>query len=79
MHLYSDLENEAHLSKRSVMYVHCLLHRILKDAALWGNIPRNPCDLVKPSKFTRREMQVLDEVGVAAFISAARGDPLEAL
>jgi hypothetical protein len=40
----------AGLDRRTVNYIHTILHRALKDAVRWGRLPRNPADAADPPK-----------------------------
>lgn len=67
------------LSSRTVQYIHITLHKALKQAVMDGLIPRNITDAVKPPQVHKKEVQPLTPVEVAALLSAASGDRLEAL
>ena len=64
---------------RTVQYVHVTLHKALKQAVLDGMIPRNVADAVKAPRAHKKEVKPLTPVQVAALLSAASGDHLEAL
>ena len=67
------------LSPRTVQYVHATLHKALKQAAMDGLIPRNIADAVKAVQAHRKEVKPLTRTKVAALLSVASGDRLEAL
>jgi len=75
--LYRDKSES--LSPRSVNYIHVTLHKALKQAVMDGLIPRNVTDAVKAPQVLRREVKPLSATQVRALLSAASGDPLEAL
>jgi integrase len=75
--LYRDKSES--LSPRSVNYIHVTLHKALKQAVMDGLIPRNVTDAVKAPQVLRREVKPLTATQVRALLSAASGDPLEAL
>ena len=69
----------AGLSPRSVRYVHCILHRALKDAVRWQLLSRNVADLADPprqSAVLRPEVQTWTGSTVAEFLTLSRGDRL---
>jgi integrase len=70
---------EAGLSPSSVAHLHTMLHTALAQAEAWGVVPRNVARLVRPPRTPRREMTFLTPEQVGSFLSAARGDRLEAL
>src|ERR687890_600961 len=67
------------LSPRTVQYIHVTLHKALKQAVMDGLIPRNIADAVKAPQVHRKEVNPLIPAEVAALLSAASGDRLEAL
>jgi integrase len=67
------------LSPRTVQFLHAVLHGALRQALLWGLIPRNPADAVRAPRPKRHPMQPLDADQTRALLTAATGDPLEAL
>jgi integrase len=67
------------LSPRTVQYVHLTLHKALKQAVMDGLIPRNVADAVKAPQAHRKEVNPMTPAEVAALLSAASGDRLEAL
>ena len=75
--LYSSLGEK--LAPRTVGHVHRVLHRALADALRWGLVGRNVCDTVKPPKVQAAEMRALSPDQARQLLSAAKGDPLEAL
>ena len=42
------------LDRRTVNYVHTILHRAFKDAVRWGRLARNPADAADPPRGTRK-------------------------
>jgi integrase len=67
------------LSRRSVEQTHTVLHRALRQAVLWGLMPRNPTEAVTVPRPTRREMHTLTEEEVGRLFEATRGHRLRAL
>jgi integrase len=67
------------LSPRTVQYVHVTLHKALKQAVMDGLILRNVADAVKAPQAHKKEVKPLTPAEVAALLSAASGDRLEAL
>ncbi len=70
---------DAGLSPRTVQYLHVVLHRALKQALRWGLVTRNVAETVDPPKVHKKEVTPLSPEQARAFLSAARGDRLEAL
>ncbi len=70
---------ETGLSPRTVQYVHVTLHKALKQAVMDGLLPRNVADAVKAPQVHKKEVKPMSHTEVAALLSAATGDRLEAL
>src|SRR5262249_24780268 len=62
------------LSPATVRYMHRVLRQALQQAVRWRLLLRNPADAVKPPKFERKPMQVLNTDGTAALIEVARAE-----
>lgn len=78
--LYRKLgQGEDAIAPQTIKHVHAVLRNALGHAVRLGLLARNPCELVDPPRVPAREMQTLDLAGVAQFLRAAAGDPLEAL
>jgi integrase len=58
---------------------HRVLAQALELAVRWGKLPRNPARVVVLPKLPPRQATVLDEAAAERFLTAARGDPWEAL
>ncbi len=56
-----------------------VLHRALKQAAVWGMVPRNACETVARPRVPRPTMRTFDAAQVRQLLAAAKGDRLEAL
>ena len=76
--LYSRKLEEG-LAPRTVGHLHRVLHRALADAVRWGRVARNVCDVVRPPRVQAQEMRALSPSEARQLLSAAVGDPLEAL
>lgn len=76
--LYRD-RLDAGLSPATVGKTHVVLHKALKQAVRWNMIPRNVTEAVTPPRPAPDEIRPLDAAQVAALLSAASGDRLEAL
>ena len=76
--LYAD-RLAAGLSPTSVHHIHAILHRALDQAVRWGLLLRNVTDAVDPPRRSSPEMQTWDTRQVAAVLTAAVSDDLEAL
>jgi integrase len=67
------------LSPATARKMHSVLRKALKQAVLDGLIPRNVCEVVKPPKVERKEINPLDREQTKALFEATSGDRLEAL
>jgi integrase len=67
------------LSARSVLHIHRMLHRALRQAVRWGYVGRNVVELVDPPRVERRSMSVLTPDQVRIFLDGARQHRLGAL
>ena len=71
------------LSRRSVNYVHTILHRAFKDAVRWGRLARNPADAADPPRASRKadDFQTWDAATLRTFLAGSRDsdDRLHAL
>lgn len=82
--LYADLERAGRLdgsgglSRRSVQYLHTIVHRSLRDAVRWGKVTRNVADAADPPKGKAgKEMTVWTAEQLRAFLDLLRGDKME--
>jgi integrase len=76
--LYSD-RLSAGLSRRTVQYLHAILHRALEQAVRWQLINRNPADAVDAPRPARPPIRVLTPAEVEQLVRALDGDPLRLL
>ena len=71
------------LDRRTVNYVHTILHRAFKDAVRWGRLARNPADAADPPRGGQKSdgVHAWDAATLRAFLatSSAAGDRLHAL
>ncbi|MGH9039414.1 MAG: hypothetical protein ACRDZ3_04210, partial [Acidimicrobiia bacterium] len=71
------------LDRRTVGYVHVILHRAFKDAVRWGRLSRNPADAADPPRAGQQagDLQAWDAPTLRRFIEASRqaDDRLHAL
>src|SRR5712692_4008000 len=67
------------LSKRTVQFVHAILHGALKRAVKWRLIALNPADAVDAPRPERHEMHALTQEQARLLLHAAEGERLEAL
>lgn len=70
---------ESGLSKRTVEYLHAVLHSALKQAVRWELVPRNVTEAVDPPRPERKERPTFDLDQARLFLQAARDDGWEAL
>jgi integrase len=64
------------LSAGTARYCHIVLKKALSDAARWGEIDRNPCDLVSGPRPRRPEMRTWTAEQVKTFLTHVRDDRL---
>lgn len=73
----------AGLDRRTVNYVHTILHRAFRDAVRWGRLARNPADAADPPKAGQKldDMSTWDADTLRSFIAQSReaNDRLHAL
>jgi integrase len=69
--LYSS-RLEIGLSRRTVHYIHSILHRALDQAMKWGLVHRNVADLVKAPSPQKRQLTVWDKYQVNTFLGFTR-------
>lgn len=71
------------LDRRTVNYVHTILHRAFKDAVRWGRLSRNPSDAADPPRAGQKSdsVQTWDATTLRTFLSQSRqaGDRLHGL
>lgn len=67
------------LSPTTVISFHKMLHLALDKAVHWGLVPRNVRDAVESPYVKRYEIQPLNSEQIQQFLTAARGNRLEAL
>jgi hypothetical protein len=60
------------LSPRTVNHMHRVLKQALKQACAWGELQRNPADLVRPPKVERKTMHTYDLPQTVALLEAMR-------
>ncbi len=63
----------------TIRHVHALIHKVLREAMLWGLVPRNVATLVSPPRPVRHEMRTFTEDEARAFLAAVAGDRFEPL
>src|SRR5690606_22562509 len=71
------------LDRRTVNYVHTILHRAFKDAVRWGRLARNPADATDPPRGGAKSdgVQAWDAATLRTFLTRSReaGDRLHAM
>ena len=71
------------LDRRTVNYIHTILHRALKDAVRWGRLARNPADAADPPRGGAKSdgVHAWDAATLRSFLEASResNDRLHAL
>jgi integrase len=76
--LYADLQRRGRKAS-TVRQVHAILRTALKQAVAWGELGRNPCDLVKPPRVPQEAKAILDVSHVQHLLAVADEDKLRAL
>lgn len=64
------------LSKRSVQFIHSILHKSLDQALRWNMVARNVCDLVDAPSPKRKTMTVWNQHQARHFLKFVEGDRL---
>lgn len=84
--LYADLLTSGRrngagggLSARSVVSVHKILHRALRDAVRWGKLRTNPADQADPPRAVPVEMRVWTAEQLRSFLAHVADDRLRGL
>lgn len=71
------------LDRRTVNYIHTILHRAFKDAVRWGRLARNPADAADPPRGGQKSdgIHVWDAATLRTFLQSSResNDRLHAL
>jgi len=71
------------LDRRTVNYIHTILHRALKDAVRWGRLARNPADAADPPRAGQKSdgIQAWNVATLRTFLAKSResGERLHAL
>ena len=64
------------LDRRTVSYVHTIIHRALKDAVRWGRLARNPADAADPPRSGQKSdgIQSWDAPTMRRFLDASRAE-----
>ncbi len=69
-----DDEATSGLDRRTVNYIHTILHRALKDAVRWGRLLRNPADAADPPRGGQKSdgVHAWDSSTLRQFLDASR-------
>jgi integrase len=76
--LYED-RRKAGAAPRTILHVHRVIHRALRDAERWGEVARNVARLADAPRVGRAEMRTLTAVEARQLMRSAEGDRLEAV
>lgn len=71
--IYAKLQDKG-LSAKTIRHTHVTLSSAFKQAVDWQMITRNPCELIKPPKVERKEMNTLSLEEAGKFLEAAKED-----
>ncbi len=77
-HLYTVKLNQG-LSRRTVQFIHSVIHKAFDQAVRWGLMTRNVCDLADAPKPKRQMREVWSIEQVKTFLEYVRHDRLYAL
>lgn len=73
--LYSDRLNQGY-SRRTVQYLHAIMHKALAQAVKWDLIPRNVADAVDAPRPAKQTPQILTQAQARQFLDYVKDDPL---
>ncbi len=76
--LYEE-RRKAGAAPRTILHIHRVIHRALRDAERWGGVARNVARLIDAPRVSRSELRVLTAEEARQLIRFAEGDRLEAL
>lgn len=74
-----DGRRQAGAAPRSILHLHRVIHRVLRDAERWGDAARNVARLAETPKVERAEMRALNAAEARELLHVAQGDRLEVL
>ena len=66
-------------SKRTIQYIHAVLHKALDQAVKWGLVPRNVCEAVQAPRPAKNPMEILTQEQANKLLAVTQNDPLHAL
>ena len=66
-------------SKRTIQYIHSVLHKALDQAVKWGLVPRNVCEAVQAPRPAKNPMEILTQEQANKLLAVTQNDPLHAL
>ena len=75
--LYNSLLSEKNLSVATVLYVHRVLRKALREAVLNDLLVKNPCDGIKLPQKKKYQAKVLDAEQIKQLLRAAIGSNCE--
>jgi integrase len=70
---------DAGASRRTVQYIHSILHKALNQAVRWNLLARNPCDAVDAPRPVKRDMVTLTEEELRQLVDVMVADELRPL
>ena len=76
---YNRLQNEKHLSPKTIKNIHGVVHKGLQQAVLNGYLRTNPSDACVLPKIAKAELHPLDEAAAPRFIHEISGHQYEYL
>lgn len=65
------------LDRRTISYIHTILHRAFKDAVRWGRLARNPADAADPPRAGRKaeSVRAWDATTLRSFLAQSQASP----
>ncbi len=76
---HGRLRGEGGLAPKTIVNIHRMLHRALRDAVRWDMTPRNAADDAQPPRSRRPRITVWEPEQMGRFIDQVRGDRFFAL
>jgi integrase len=70
------LKGKLGYSKRTIQYIHSILHSALDQAVKWGLVPRNVCDAVQAPRPAKKPVEMLTQEQAYKFLEATKDEPL---
>ena len=76
-HFYNELQNEKHLSPKTIKNINGAFHKALEQAKKLGYIRNNPLDAVILPRVEKKEVKTLEDDDLIRFLNIIKGQPDE--